>query len=189
MALTVSSVDLRFGRGIGVNVANSSDITVADFTLYGTGSSGINITDGARVMVANGSVAATGNGGIFAYAGDRVTLTSAGHSLVNVSISNYNRQQFTYTPGIAFGGVGQSAIGCTVFDAPHQGIFLQGNNHSIYACVVHDVCTRTSDSGALYAGREWTYRGNIIRDTVFANINTAYPGSSNNVQAIYLDDR
>ena len=56
---------------------------------------------------------------------------------------------------------------------------------------LHDLCYEVTDSGAFYTGRSWIHRGNIIRNSYFANIQTTektYLGSPS-VQAIYLDDQ
>jgi len=199
--VTLSGLDFRFSRGIGVNVASSTAITIDSVSLYAIGSTGVNVTDGANVTVQVSSVrrwclcssravtfaqnsvlSGLGNGGVFVYAGDRATLTPSGHVIQNCSISDYNRYQWTYCPGVALGGVGTRVTGCEIFDAPHQAIFVSGNDHTVDGCYIHDVVQATSDSGAIYAGRDWTYQGNLIASNTFTNINTVFNAADNNVQ-------
>ena len=66
-----------------------------------------------------------------------------------------------------------------------------GNNCIFEYNYLHDLCYEVTDSGAFYTGRSWILRGNIIRYSHFANVQTTektYLGSPS-VQAIYLDDQ
>ena len=91
--------------------------------------------------------------------------------------------------GVALDGVGHALVGSEILNAPHQAMWLQGNLHNVSGNSIHDVCQITEDSGAVYAGRDWTYQGNVIADNAFANINTlASANGGNNVLAVYLDD-
>jgi hypothetical protein len=60
-------------------------------------------------------------------------------------------------------------------------MFVSGNDHVITQSAFHDVCQTVSDSGAMYAGRDWTYRGVRVTGNAFFNINSVYD-SGNNVQ-------
>ena len=51
---------------------------------------------------------------------------------------------------------------------------------------IHDVCTETSDSGAVYAGRRWDWNGNILRYNLIENITDPVFGGEPN--GIYFDD-
>ena len=107
----------------------------------------------------------------------------------NSTFSDYNRYQVCYAPGVGLDGVGNTVRDSEIFRAPHQAIFMQGNLHTVSNNYIHDVCQITEDSGAIYAGRDWTYQGNLIQGNVFSNINTlATKNGLNNVQAVYLDD-
>eukprot|EP00730_Choanoeca_flexa_P001448 TRINITY_DN10640_c0_g1_i6.p3 TRINITY_DN10640_c0_g1~~TRINITY_DN10640_c0_g1_i6.p3 ORF type:complete len:130 (+),score=32.29 TRINITY_DN10640_c0_g1_i6:1260-1649(+) len=102
------------------------------------------------------------------------------------TIYEYEQVSWTYTPGILVAGVGNKAIGNHIFDAEHQALYCQGNDHTFAGNYIHDVVRNTRDSGAFYMGRDWTYRGNVIENNTFANINTLYyreHGIANDVQA------
>ena len=49
---------------------------------------------------------------------------------------------------------------------------------------IFDVLNDTTDAGAVYSGREWTYRGNIFRNNFVHDIG----GRGRYYSAIYLDD-
>jgi hypothetical protein len=185
--VSFEGIDFRFGRGAGVNLNNSTNVNLAGITVHDVGNMGINVTGGSNVIISNASVQYAGNGGINMYAGDRTTLTPSGHVIDASSISYYNRHQICYVPGVAFGGVGNTLSNSEVSNAPHQAIFICGNNHNIVGNTIHDVVQITDDSGAIYMGRDWTYRGNQIVQNTFRDINTVF-NSQNDVQAVYLDD-
>ena len=80
--------------------------------------------------------------------------------------------------------------GYTVWNCTCVHIF-PGNDCIFEYNNLHDLCYEVTDSGAFYTGRSWIHRGNVIRYSHFANIQTTektYLGSPS-VQAIYLDDQ
>jgi hypothetical protein len=145
---------------------------------------GVNVSEGVGVSLASLSVHDTGNGGVYLYGGDRVTLTPGNHTLSGATITRYNRYTHCYTPGVVFGGVGNKVSKATIWDAPHQAVYLSGNEHTLEDCDVSLVTQITMDSGAFYSGRDVTYRGNKIHRCAWHDINSANPGCP----ALYLDD-
>jgi hypothetical protein len=180
-----AGISFRYGRGPGLTLVNSSSITVQDGAIEAVGLMAVNVTDGTGLLLQNVSIADTGNGGVYLYAGDRATLAPSNHTLTNTTITRYNRWTHCYTPGVVLGGVG-NVVGPAVeiFDAPHQAIFLSGNNHLMVGLNVHDVTKITADAGAIYFGRDLTYRGNVVVNSSFHDINSFFAGTP----VIYADD-
>ena len=179
-----NSASFRYGRGAGVSCVNCTAVSFFDCQVSMVGLMGVNISDGQNVLMQNLSVSDVGNGGVYLYAGDRVTLTPANHSLVDSRVTDYNRYTHCYTPGVTLGGVGNRVIGTRIWNAPHNAFFLSGNEHKIEGCDVTAVTRIVKDSGAFYAGRDLTYRGNQILNTNWHDINSVYPGTP----VLYLDD-
>jgi hypothetical protein len=73
-----------------------------------------------------------------------------------------------------------------MYDAPHSAILYGGNEHLIELNEIHDVCQFASDAGAVYAGRDWGARGNVIRHNFIYDIDTWFEGYG--VHGVYLDD-
>lgn len=144
----------------------------------------VNVSGGARVALAGLDVHDTGNGGVYLDAGDRTALTPSGHTLAGARITRYNRYTMCYTPGLVFSGVGHAARGVEIWDAPHQAIFASGEAHELADSLVHDVTQIVKDSGAWYMGRDLTYRGQVLRNVSFYNLNSVFPGTP----AMYADD-
>ena len=71
-------------------------------------------------------------------------------------------------------------------DSPHMAVYFDGNDHLIEGNRISRMCAEVDDAGAIYAGRDWTYRGNVIRGNVITDISRGDPRE--NLSAIYLDD-
>ena len=72
-----------------------------------------------------------------------------------------------------------------LYDLPHFAIVFQGNNHIIEKNDIKNACYSSNDAGAIYAGRDWTCRGNIIRYNYIHD----FPGRANvGCIGIYFDD-
>lgn len=132
----------------GVN-ASGTYITIRDCDIYDCCTNGINI------------------GG-----GDRANLVSGGNVVTN------NRIHSTYgllsRCGQSYGGVGLEVSHNDFFDAPMEGFrFGDNNNIVIEYNDIHDVQLVNSDGGAIYAGRDISAIGNIIRYNYFHDIGTA----------------
>jgi hypothetical protein len=179
-----TNASLRYGRGAGLSCVDCAGVSFAGLDVAMVGLMAANVSGGANVTLAGVRVADTGNGGVYFYAGDRVALAAAGHAVLGADITRYNRWTHCYTPGVVLGGVGNRVAGARIYGAPHQAIFLSGNEHTIADCAISDVTRITADSGAVYAGRDLTYRGNRILRTAFSDLQSAFPGTP----AIYADD-
>jgi len=126
-----------------------------------------------------------GGGGVYLIGGDRKTLTPAGHYAENNHIHHYGRWDRMYRPAVVFSGVGQRASHNLIHDAPHSAIIFGGNDHLIEFNEIHSVCYDSNDCGAIYAGRDWTIRGHVIRHNYLHHI----CGRQGRVaKGIYLDD-
>jgi hypothetical protein len=100
-----------------------------------------------------------------------------------------------YTPAICLCGVGSTLKDSVVSDGAHFGMLLTGNDHVIEGNHFHTLVQAGADAGAIYSGRDWTYRGQMIRNNTFENI-TSYlcqPGGCENCKgqpprALHSDD-
>nr|KAG5688234.1 hypothetical protein BaRGS_034276 [Batillaria attramentaria] len=61
-----------------------------------------------------------------------------------------------------------------------------GNDHVIEYNHVHHMCWNASDCGALHTGRQWTWRGNVVRYNYIHHTLRYMPGAD--VRGIMLDD-
>jgi parallel beta-helix repeat protein len=147
----------------------------------------LNLNGGTDNGIISCDIGHMGQGGILLGGGDRPTLTPAGNFAINNHISDYARWVRTYRPAIFVSGVGNRASHNLIENAPHVGIVLKGNDHVVEYNDIARVCDETADAGAIYMGRDFTERGNVIRFNMIRQCGAAGAYSSD-VDAIYLDD-
>lgn len=124
-----------------------------------------------------------GAGGISLGGGDRLTLDRANNYVENCRISRFNRIERSYRPGIQLTGVGTRVSHCEIFDAPSSAIVLQGNDHLIEYCEIHNVCNEIDDLGAIYYGRDQSDQGNALMFNYMHDLSNKH-----RVSAFYHDD-
>jgi len=80
-------------------------------------------------------------------------------------------------------------------DGNHSAIIFAGNDHIIANNFIARVTRDVRDSGAIYAGRDWTTYGTVIKNNIFEDIHNILPAPiiRNGLEAyatkgIYLDD-
>ncbi|MFC1526489.1 right-handed parallel beta-helix repeat-containing protein, partial [Candidatus Latescibacterota bacterium] len=109
----------------------------------------------------------------------------AGHTAEDNHIHHYGRWNRMYQSAITIGGVGHRVAHNLIHDAPHMAVSFSGNDHVIELNDIHHVCLESNDAGAIYSGRDWTWRGTIIRHNLFYEI-TGFEGRG--CVGVYLDD-
>jgi hypothetical protein len=90
-----------------------------------------------------------------------------------------------YAPGITTNGVGNYIAHNLVENAPHMGMGFGGNDHLIEFNEIANVCYESNDAGAIYTGRNWTMRGNVLRHNYLHDI-TGF--ENRGCVGMYLDD-
>jgi Right handed beta helix region len=176
---------LEGSRGMTVLFKGGESNTVADCRLRCSGRGAVKIDGGKNHAVTGCQLSYLGYGGIYAEGGDRKTLTPSGHRIENNRISKFGLWKRTYEAGISMRGVGGRVSNNLIFNAPHFAIFFSGNDHMIEFNEIHHVCLETNDSGAIYAGRDWSMCGTQIRFNYIHDI----PGhQGKGASGVYLDD-
>jgi hypothetical protein len=155
-----------------------------DCTLGDLGNYGVVIDGGTNHRVDGCTIYETGDGGVSVSGGDRKTLAPAGHVVENNHIHHIARWSRCYAPAILISGVGVRASNNLIHDHPHCAILFNGNEHAIERNEIHHVCLETGDVGAIYTGRDYTYRGNVIRHNFIHHTGGVGMGS----MGIYMDD-
>jgi len=207
--VTIRGLTLEANAGMAVEIAGGSDNLIANCTIRNVGGCGVLIRpagyevrdpgglhqfpeatgdplkDGRRNGVSGCTLYHIGTTGISMIGGDRKTLEPAEHFAVNNDIHHYARIQRANQPGINMNGVGHRAAHNFIHDAPHVGLDYSGNDHVIEFNEFTRVCQETGDVGVIYSGRDWTYRGNVVRYNYIHNIQAPGLHGSN---AVYLDD-
>lgn len=191
-----------------ITIEGAHDIILSGLTLEATQSSCVVVRGGERVAIVgcevrnarefgiridggNGhsvracDVHSTGCGGIRVEGGDRRELTGCGHEVTNCHVWRFAELQMTFAHGVHAEGVGIRIANNLIEDAPHQGVYVQGNDNVFERNFVRNVCLETDDCGAYYCGRNPSCRGNSIRDNCFMDIGSI---DRHGCASVYFDD-
>jgi hypothetical protein len=183
--LIVRGFTVECGLADGIEIRSGTNCAIQACTARNLRRQGIVVQGGFAHSVRDCDIYDTGTGGLTLSGGDRKTLTPGRHEAVNNHIWRFSQHQLTSAYGLTFGGVGCRAAHNLIHDAPHQAIFVGGNDHLFELNEVHHVCTETDDCGALYKGRNPSCRGNVIRHNYWHDIGS--PMGHGNA-AVYFDD-
>lgn len=175
---------LEAGRGCGIQISGGSDLLVAGCILRNLGTWAVKISGGTQHLVAGCEIYGVGDGGLDLVGGDRKTLSPCNHAALNNHIHHFGRWSRCYTAGIGASGVGMRLAHNLIHDAPHNAILFWGNEFLIENNEIYRVCLETGDAGAIYTGRDYTFRGNAIRRNFIHHMGGVGMGS----MAIYMDD-
>ncbi len=183
--VTLRGMQLEAARGTAITIKGGEHNAVVGCTIRNVGGWAVRVSGGREHRVAGCDIYNTGEGGVALAGGDRKTLAPAGHVAENNHIHHYARIKRVYRPGITLSGVGCRAAHNLIDNAPHMAIGFGGNDHIIEFNEIHSVCYESNDAGAIYTGRNWTMRGNVIRYNYFHHI-CGFRGRG--CVGVYLDD-
>ena len=182
--ITIRGLTIECGRADGMRIKGGSNNLIDECIIRNLGNYAVTVNGGNNHGIADCTVYATGDGGISLTGGDRKTLNAAGHFAHNNYIHHVARWSRCYAPAILITGVGIRASNNLIHDHPHCAILFSGNEHLIELNEIHHVCLETGDVGAIYTGRDYSYRGNIIRYNFIHHTGGVGMGS----MGIYMDD-
>jgi len=183
--IAINGLTFEVSRGSAIEINGGAHNHIGGCTVRNVGETAIKINGGIDNGITSCDIYDISSSGISLDGGDRKSLTEAGNYAINNHIYNYSSWVRTYQPAIDISGVGNRIAYNEIHDAPHSGIILTGNEHVIEYNDIHHVAKETQDVGAFYMGRDWTQRGNIIRNNYFHDLGSS---EKNQVNAVYLDD-
>jgi hypothetical protein len=182
--VTVRGLTLEATRASGAEIRGGTSNRIAGCTLRNLGNYGVRIEGGTGHGVVGCDVFDTGDGGVSLEGGDRKTLAAAGHVVDNCHFARQGRWSKCYVPAVLIGGVGMRASHNLIHDHPHCAILYGGNDHVIELNEIHHIALETGDVGAIYTGRDYTYRGNRLLHNFIHETGGVGMGS----MGAYMDD-
>jgi len=183
--VAITAIHFELSAGEGVHILGGRNNVISNCTFTNLGGQAVTIKGGFENGVQNCEFADLGMGAIYLDSGSRKTLTSGKSFVVNNHIHHYSQWIRAGQYGVKLYGVGNRVAFNLIHDAPHEGIYLSGNDHVIEYNEFHHLCQETGDAGAIHTGRDYTWRGNVIRYNYFHHLKG--PGL-HGVVATYLDD-
>lgn len=185
--LRVQDVSFEASRDELVRVEDGANNVIVGCTLHSAGTRAASVS-GVNNGLSRCNIYETGDGGVLLTGGDRPTLTRAGNYVENNHIHDFSQWCWTYTPAVLTSSTncGLKVRHNLIHDATHTAILFGGNEHVIELNEIHHVCSYSSDAGAIYTGRDWGFRGNLVRHNFIHHIATSIQGYG--VHGVYLDD-
>ncbi len=171
-------------RANAVEIRGGNSNRITGCLIRNIGNSGVVISGGHGHGVVSCDIADTGDGGVTLTGGDRQTLEPGGHFVENCHFQRQARWSKTYCPAVLMNGVGLRASHNLIHDHPHCAILFTGNDHLIEFNEIHHIALETGDVGAIYSGRDYTFRGNRIRYNYIHETGGVGMGS----MGVYMDD-
>lgn len=183
--LRFEALTLEQAQGDLVRVRDATDVVMSGSRLRRTAGQALSIERSSLSGIERSTVMETGLGAVSLSGGDRASLTSAGLFVRDCRISGYAQLARTQSPAITVDGVGQSVEGNYIHDTDEYAVLLRGNGHRVAWNEIARVLSGSTDSGAIYSGRDWTARGTVIEHNYLHDIRAA-PGFE--IKGVYLDD-
>lgn len=168
------------------NLALADDVTDVVFvgtTFRGSGADAIRI-NGSNSGLDRCVVTDSGGAAVRLQGGDRPTLTPGNLFVRNTDLARFGRWDRTYKVGVRIYGCGNIVEHNHIHDAPHTAILFNGNDHRLEYNLIEHVVLEANDAGAIYTGRDWGYRGNLIRYNLIRDLESVFDGAA----GVYLDD-
>lgn len=181
----IENLELEHARGDALIVHDGTDVVVRHATIAAVGGRGAFFDHAADGGLEDCVVTGTGGAGLRLVGGDRASLRPSGLFVRRSRFSGYGRLILTQQAGAEIDGVGVTVEGNLFSDAGTAGIGIRGNDHRIVGNELTRLLGGTTDSGAIYAGRDWTARGTVIARNFLHDIR-ADTGFED--KGIYLDD-
>ncbi len=182
--VTVSGIYFDISRGDGIVIEGGSKDAVKGCVLRNIGGHAVVINGGYKNGVFGSIVSDIGSDAIVIKGGNRQTLNPGGNYATDNDVEHFGTWVYS-VHGITASGVGDSVTHNDIFDAPFEGLYISGNNQLVAYNDFHDICRQSGDAGAMHTGRDWTWRGNVVKYNYFHDLKG--PGL-HGVMGVYLDD-
>lgn len=183
--VTIQGFVLEYARGNGMSAQEAKQVLIAGCTLRNLAGGGIQVS-GSDNTIFGCHLYGLGKSGLSANGGDRKTLTPGNNLISNNEVHDYARIQRVYAPGVSINGVGNKASHNKIYNAPHMGMGFGGNENVIEYNEIFNVCYESNDAGAIYTGRNWTMRGNVLQYNYLHDIRGF---QERGCVGMYLDDQ
>lgn len=188
--VTISGINFTCSRGSAITVSNCKNSLIAGCAFTNFGKTVVTINGGTNNGITSSDINEVAQSGIYLRGGDRKTLTPSGNFASNNHAHHFSRDAKTGATAISLNGVGNRIANNLIHDAPHHAMNFGGNENIIEFNEIHSVVKETGDAGSVYAGRDWSQRGNIIRHNYWHDIYAPeLEGPAfTHVMSMYLDD-
>lgn len=172
---------------LGINVQNSTGITIDNCTISYCGINGI-YGYATNFTLTNSTLAYINNNGVYTNSGSNSTIT--GNTLAYVgNVSGMGQNSDGQYTGLSYIGANSVIEKNVIHDIGYLGIRFHGASTSVRKNYIFNVCTVKNDGAGIYAGA-LDFSGSVIDSNVVINSVgvTAGTTSANYAHGIYIDD-
>lgn len=184
VSCTITNLTIEAFRGDGIDIKGGKTVAVADCHIRNIGNHGVAINNCVGAVVRGCHIHDCGDCGISAAGGDRATLTSSEILIENNHIHHIAKWTRCYQTCANITGVGVTVRHNLMHDAPHTAVLYWGNDMTITDNEIYSVVLETGDAGAVYSGRDYTCRGNVVSRNYIHHLGGVGMGT----MGIYNDD-
>ncbi|WP_446809613.1 right-handed parallel beta-helix repeat-containing protein [Methylomonas sp. 2BW1-5-20] len=160
--IEISNLTFRHSSGHAITISKSDAISLDNLEINNVGGQAIYARNNTNTSISNSKLHDSGQGGIYLSGGNRPTLQASGNSIYNNTIYDYDTN-LLMAPAVDLDGVAINVLHNLIALGQGGGIRFNGNDHIFEKNEIYSVCQNSNDCGAIYSGRDWTYRGNVIQ--------------------------
>ncbi|MBB3113301.1 uncharacterized protein YjdB [Paenibacillus phyllosphaerae] len=197
--VTFDNLTLENGRDSAVVIMGGDHVVVQHSEIRNFSNGGVQINTQSRWLyndfatatgtnhgVVNTHIHHIGGTAVILNGGSRTTLVPGNNYVESSHLHDFAYYHKAYNPAVILTGVGNRVSHSEIHDAPHPGILIFGNDHTVEYNNIYDVCKMFSDLGAIYmnAGETPQQRGTVIKRNFFHDIGMSKAG----VEGIYPDN-
>ena len=168
--VSFKNISFQYSAGTAVMVTRSDDIKLDELDVHNIGGNGVEIAEGQNVQFINSRVYQIGTIGVLVYGGDKNTLQPTKHIIRNNNIYETGTLLMARSPAVWLSGIGIELSHNLLAEGPVTGLWINGNDNVIEKNEIQYFCLQASDCGAIYAGHDWSERGNVIRNNYIHDI-------------------
>jgi hypothetical protein len=179
--LQIVGLQVEGGLGTAIDIANSTNVTIAACNIINAGKVGISMNGGNNNTILSNNISETAGVGIdLKNLGDRKTLTSSNVLVQNNYIHHVGK--LIYKQGIFLTNcVGVTVSHNLIHDIPTGSVRTLDVNNCIFEYnEIHNIALKEGDTGAFYSYGGWSTYGNVFRYNFMHHINRA--------NGLYSDD-
>ncbi len=183
--VTLENLSFEACCGHAVRVKGGENIKISNCVFKNIGNYAVSAEDTRRLKISGCDIRDTGDGGIEVSAGDRAGLSSGETVITNNHLCRIAKWSRTYVCPVNASGVGFEISHNLIHDCPHSAILFWGNEIKIENNEIYSVLQETGDAGAIYTGRDFTFRGNAVCGNYIHHL---CGGKNGGTMAVYNDD-
>lgn len=198
--LKFTNLNFQHSTNTAITIKDSNHLNFDRLEINNVDTTAIEAVNSEYITLSNSHLHHTGEGSIIMSGGDRKTLKASNNTVHNTHIHHFGTIILSSSPAILTQGVGSIMTHNLIENGAGLAVSINGNDHLFEKNEIQRVCEQVSDCGAVYSGRNWTWRGNKVQFNHIHDLfgyglkkvdiakNIVEYGSPDGARGVYLDD-